>query len=163
MEMKGHARRGVGMVAALVLAVGALGIGIASGQTTGNTYTGCLKAGTLTKVAIGSEPLSPCPSSATEVNWNEVGQAGATNVVTRFVDILDGPGQIDGVAMCNDGEVAVGGGFNAGGNGFQIRTFADHPVADQQGAVPTGWHVAVGHENTSTTMTGRIYVVCASP
>ena len=47
-------------VCALVLAIGAIGIGVASAQVTGDTFTGCLKGGTLTKVAIGSEPVSPC-------------------------------------------------------------------------------------------------------
>jgi hypothetical protein len=85
MEMNGHARRGVGMVAALVLAVGALGIGIASGQTTGNTYTACLKAGQLKDVAIGTEPTTPCSGSAVEVSWNETGQDGANGVSSVFL------------------------------------------------------------------------------
>jgi hypothetical protein len=72
------------MVAALVLAVGALGIGIASGQTSGNTFTGCLKNGTLTKVNIGNAPTSPCVGGATQVSWNEEGQPGQDGVVSTF-------------------------------------------------------------------------------
>ena len=71
-----HTRRSVGMVVALVIAVGALGIGMASGQTPGNTYTACLKNGTLTKVNIGVTPTGACVGGATQVSWNEIGQQG---------------------------------------------------------------------------------------
>jgi hypothetical protein len=63
-------------VFALVLAIGAIGIGVASGQTSGNTYTGCLKNGTLTRVNIGIAPTSPCVGGASQVSWNETGQQG---------------------------------------------------------------------------------------
>jgi hypothetical protein len=76
MENKGRARRGMGLVAALVLAVSALGIGIASGQTSGDTYTACLNGGNLTKVDIGTEPASPCAGTAVQVSWNQLGQQG---------------------------------------------------------------------------------------
>jgi hypothetical protein len=76
MDGNSRTRRSIGMVVALVLAIGAIGIGVAGAQATGDTYTGCLKGGMLTKVAIGSEPLSPCPSSAKEISWNETGQQG---------------------------------------------------------------------------------------
>ena len=95
MNGNSRARRSVGMVAALVLAVVGIGIGIASGQASGNTYTGCLKNGTLTKVAIGTEPTSPCSGSATEIRWNEVGpqglpgEPGADGVLASF-DSVDG-------------------------------------------------------------------------
>ena len=70
-------RRSIGMVAALVLAVGALGIGIAQGQTTGDTYTGCLRvSGKLVKVAVGDAPLRPCIGPAVEISWNETGPQG---------------------------------------------------------------------------------------
>ena len=76
MDGNGRTRRSIGMVLALVLAVGALGIGIASGQTSGNTYTACLKGGTLSKVAIGTAPANPCQGGATQVSWNETGEQG---------------------------------------------------------------------------------------
>jgi hypothetical protein len=66
------------MVTALAVAIGALGIGVASGQATGDTYTGCLQpSGKLAKVAIGTEPTSPCKGSAVRISWNESGPQGA--------------------------------------------------------------------------------------
>jgi hypothetical protein len=76
LEGKTRPRSLIVTVSALVLAIGAIGVGVAGAQATGDSYTGCLKGGTLTKVAIGSEPLSPCPPSATEISWNETGQQG---------------------------------------------------------------------------------------
>jgi len=76
--------RRIGMITALVLAVGALGVGIATGQTTGDTYTGCLKNGQLSKVAIGTEPLSACGSGSVQVSWNEKGQDGANGISAAF-------------------------------------------------------------------------------
>lgn len=77
MDSKTRPRSLIVTVSALVLAIGAIGVGVAGAQATGDSYTGCLKGGTLTKVAIGSEPLSPCPSAATEITWNEAGQQGS--------------------------------------------------------------------------------------
>jgi hypothetical protein len=66
------------MVAALALAIGALGVGVASGQSTGDTYTGCLQpSGKLVKVAVGTDPTSPCQGSAVQVSWNQTGEQGA--------------------------------------------------------------------------------------
>ena len=76
MDGKTRSRSLIVTVSALVLAIGAIGVGVAGAQATGDSYTGCLKSGTLTKVAIGSEPLSQCPPSATEITWNETGQQG---------------------------------------------------------------------------------------
>ena len=42
----------------------------------------------MTKVAIGSEPVSQCSSSATEVSWNETGTPGVTTCVGFYP--LDG-------------------------------------------------------------------------
>jgi hypothetical protein len=91
MDSNGRARRGIALVAALVVVIGAFSIGIASGQTTGNTYTACLKSGTLTKVAIGTEPASPCVGGATAVSWNEQGRDGE--------DGQDGANGVSSVAL----------------------------------------------------------------
>jgi hypothetical protein len=109
MDGNSRTRRSIGMVAALILAVGALGIGIASGQTSGNTYTACLKGGTLTKVAIGTEPASPCVGGATPVSWNEQGrdgqdgedgQDGQNPVETAtWTFVYDGNGALDDEAV----------------------------------------------------------------
>lgn len=65
------------MVTALVIAVGALSIGVAQGQVEGQTFTGCLRPnGKLVKVAIGAEPTSPCKGIAVQVSWGEEGPPG---------------------------------------------------------------------------------------
>jgi hypothetical protein len=49
--------------------------GIALAQ--GTTFTGCLdKKGTLYRVAIGAEPVSPCKAGDQQVSWNQEGTAG---------------------------------------------------------------------------------------
>jgi hypothetical protein len=112
MDGKTRSRSLIVTVSALVLAIGAIGIGVASAQATGDTFTGCLKGGTLTKVAIGSEPLSTCPSSATEISWNEAGTPGVLGFYTRSLDIsesLSANEQTQGTADCDTGDVATGG------------------------------------------------------
>jgi hypothetical protein len=77
MDGKSRPRSMIVTLSALVFAIGALGIGVASGQSTGDTYTGCLQAkGKLVKVAVGTEPTSPCQGSAMEVSWGEIGPQG---------------------------------------------------------------------------------------
>jgi hypothetical protein len=78
MDGKTRSRSLIVTVSVLVLAVGALGIGIAQGQTSGDTYTGCLRtSGKVVKVAIGDSPISPCVAPAVEISWNETGPQGA--------------------------------------------------------------------------------------
>jgi collagen triple helix repeat protein len=75
--MESRTRRSIGVAVALVLGVGVLGIGIASGQTSGDTYTGCLRpTGKLVKVRVGDDPLAPCLGPAVEVSWGELGPQG---------------------------------------------------------------------------------------
>src|SRR5262245_4769120 len=77
MSDNGRARRSVGLVAALVVVIGAFGSSMASGQTTGDTYTGCLRdSGKIVKVAIGDAPAEPCVAPAIEVRWGETGPEG---------------------------------------------------------------------------------------
>ncbi|HET7236882.1 MAG TPA: hypothetical protein VFK59_10680 [Actinomycetota bacterium] len=78
MDGKTRPRSLIVTLSALVLAIGALGIGVASGQATGDTYTGCLQpSGKLVKVAIGTEPTSLCKGSAVQVSWNQTGPQGS--------------------------------------------------------------------------------------
>jgi hypothetical protein len=164
MEMNGRAWRGVGMVAALVLAVGAIGIGVASAQATGDTYTGCLKGGTLTKVAIGSEPLRPCSLTATEISWNETGQSGVLGFYTRTVDIkasLADNEETHGTATCDTGDVATGGGFDFFTN--IVGSDAQATVLDNRPAGQDGWFVRVANftGNSINVNPADVYVCCA--
>ena len=59
----------MGILSAMVLG------GVALAMDT--TFTGCLDAkGTLYRVAIGTEPASPCKAAEQQVSWNEQGPAG---------------------------------------------------------------------------------------
>lgn len=67
----------VGLVGALVaLSVSLTAVAIGQGEQ--ETYTGCLRpSGKLVKVAIGTEPTSPCKGTAVQISWNETGPPGA--------------------------------------------------------------------------------------
>ena len=161
-------RPSIGMVVALVLAVGALGIGVANAQATGDTYTGCLKGGTLTKVAISSEPLSPCPQSATEISWNQTGQPG----VLRFYTVSDcagfnpactqdeiAPGgDATLIAHCDPGDVVTGGGWiqSAVENREPMDVSANGPINDS-----TAWLVHVFHNGSTFDLGASVYANCA--
>lgn len=78
MDGRSRPRSLIVALSALALVIGALGVGIASGQSTGGTYTGCLQpSGKLVKVAVGTEPSGPCRGSAVEISWNQTGPQGA--------------------------------------------------------------------------------------
>ena len=75
----------LGAVFAVVLVAGALG-GVAIAQIdSGDAYTGCLTdGGSINKVAIGNEPLKPCPEDQTEIGWNQTGPQGPAGLSRAF-------------------------------------------------------------------------------
>jgi hypothetical protein len=168
MDGNSRTRRNLGMVIALVLAVGTLGIGIASGQTSGNTYTACLKGGTLTKVAIGSDPLSPCSKNATEINWNETGQPGVLGFYTVSdcaginpactQDEIAPGGDATLIAHCDPGDVVTGGGWiqSAIENHEPMDVSANGPTNES-----TAWLVHVFHNGSTFDLGASVYANCA--
>jgi hypothetical protein len=66
----------------------------ASGVGAG-TYTGCLKAGDITQVRIGTSPASPCEKQALQISWNQgspgesvtVASAPSTNCPTGGIQV----------------------------------------------------------------------------
>ena len=162
MDGKTRPRSLIVTVFALVLAIGAIGIGVASAETTGDTFTGCLKGGTLTKVAIGSEPVSQCSSSSTEVSWNETGTPGVLGFYTRSLDIsrsLNDEQQTNGNATCDTGDVATGGGYNAytaGASDAQAFVRNNTPEGED------GWHVEVDNfTGQPVAVYADVFVRCA--
>jgi hypothetical protein len=162
MDGKTRSRSLIVTVSALVLAIGAIGIGVASAQATGDTFTGCLKGGTLTKVAIGSEPLSPCSQSSTKVSWNETGTPGVLGFYTNSLDIsksLNDDQQTNGTATCDTGDVATGGGFNAytaGASDAQAVVRYNRPEGEN------GWHVEVDNfTGQPVAVYADVFVRCA--
>ena len=66
-------------ILALPVAMGVLSALVVGGVVLaqGTTFTGCLDGkGTLYRVAIGTNPLSPCKTGDQQVSWNEEGPAG---------------------------------------------------------------------------------------
>jgi hypothetical protein len=85
------------------------------------------------------------------------GPAGATNVTVR-----QGASDVGAsVAMCNPGEVAVGGG------GFTLGTgepsFLAYSAPTPTSGTPTGWNVTAGTVAGSAAPSVQAYVVCAAP
>ena len=60
-----------------VIALAAVGVTVANAAADGGQqYTGCLKNGTLSNVAIGTAPTGKCPTGATQITWSEQGPEG---------------------------------------------------------------------------------------
>lgn len=62
-----------GVAAAFVVGVGTY----ATAATVDRKYTGCLKNGQLSAVAVGTSPSAACAAAAVQITWNESGPAGA--------------------------------------------------------------------------------------
>lgn len=73
--------RGLKLAASLVVASLALGgiaaAGAAMASSPSTQFTGCLKAGLLTQVKIGTSPRRSCATGAKQVTWNQTGPPGA--------------------------------------------------------------------------------------
>ncbi|MDX1745721.1 MAG: hypothetical protein R3324_07275, partial [Halobacteriales archaeon] len=65
-------------IAVAVLVVAAVGVVSvnALGQTSPATYSGCLKNGRITSIAVGDEPRSACKKNEVQVSWNREGPQG---------------------------------------------------------------------------------------
>jgi hypothetical protein len=85
-------------------------------------------------------------------------------VTNRFVDTNVMPGNSGIVTTsCNTGEVATGGGYSLlNGNITTTLITENAPFPDNQSTTPTGWKV-VWFNNSGTTDTVRVWVVCAAP
>jgi hypothetical protein len=85
------------------------------------------------------------------------GPAGATNVTVR-----QGAADVGAsVAMCNPGEVAVGGGGFTQETGEP--TFLAYSAPTPTTGTPTGWDVTAGTVAGSAAPSVQAYVVCAAP
>lgn len=184
MSGNGASRRDLGLIAAaLVIAIGALGMGIASGQTSDNVYTGCLRPnGELVKVAVGTEPTAPCRGSATEISWNETGPTGSRGPrgpkgeqgdtgIVDFYTVTDrgcsdaqlcGNGPIppgsnaSPQVFCDPGDEVVGGGFDLQPKGgANMTVFGSHPLADN------GWNVTFYNQTETITFDWTVHARCA--
>jgi hypothetical protein len=127
--------------------------------------TGHVLDGTLltTDFKAGQIPQGPKGDKGEK---GEKGNAGATTVVVRWSPVFTVSGGFafgGRQAMCNAGEVAVGGGggttSNTGTSGA-ADLYDSKPVPNTDGGAPTGWHAG-------WTINGAVsvaaYVICARP
>jgi hypothetical protein len=75
------------VVAVAALAAG--GLGYAALTPTNNVYTGCLKAGQISSVAIGSSPASMCVKPAVQISWSQQGPPGTNG--TNGTNVTSAP------------------------------------------------------------------------
>lgn len=122
----------------------------------------------------GELPAGPAGPAGPQGPQGTPGPAGATKVVARRVNRTLPPpsGGIasvqTGVASCQSGEVAVGGG--AGTTNFLTAegfVLVSEPLAANgsppgDGEVPTQWRAAA-FNNSGVAQTLRVHVLCASP
>jgi hypothetical protein len=90
------------------------------------------------------------------------GANGATSVVVRLKNATSASNRLSDSVSCSPGEVAVGGGYDAGGNGGTFTLFSSGPVPATAGATPTGWEASIVVPGASSAILS-IYVLCASP
>jgi hypothetical protein len=106
------------VLAVAVAGLLALGGYAAFGTTPPNVYTGCLKAGQINSVKIGSTPSSPCVKPAVQISWNQTGPPGTngTNGTNGFSSLTKTSAEPAG-ANCADGGQKVETGLDNGDGG----------------------------------------------
>ena len=184
-------RRSTWMVAALVLVIGTLGVGIASGQALGDTYTGCLRpTGKLVKVRVGDDPLAPCIGPAEEVSWGEMGPrgergsqgetgprgpAGPTGIsgyeIATFVKTQPGTIGFETntyAAPCPAGKTVLGGGASVLADTepdgiFDTAWDGYHIVQSYPTADGSGWNATTNvHNPTEDTYQVTVFAICVT-
>ncbi len=78
--MQTHHLRSRILVAAVIGLVALGGISVANAADGDQQYTGCLKNGTLSNVAIGTAPSAKCPTGADHITWSEQGTQGEPGI-----------------------------------------------------------------------------------
>lgn len=108
---------------------------------------------------------SVCRTNEVAADLAALGLSALPHVTVRLGNTITTNGSLASPSSCDPGEVATGGGAatsGASGGVPELRT--SRPDPDGDGAVPTGWRVAVGNANAPTgTVTSTTYVVCAAP
>lgn len=141
--------------------------GLSAALDDGNTIHACKKnqSGDVRLV----DDADQCKPSETLVEWGVQGPAGPSGVVDTHVHTAEGTGESGGVlvfALCEPGEVALGGGWDAS---LFVEVADDAPVrADagiislaDEGETPNGWFVQVDVPDSNVEVTLQVRVICA--
>lgn len=78
--MQTHHLRARIAVAAVIGFAALGGMSAATAADDDQPYTGCLKNGTLSNVAIGTAPSARCPTGADQITWSEQGMQGEPGI-----------------------------------------------------------------------------------
>jgi len=119
-------RRALYGALALAAIIAAASVGYTALAATNNTYTGCLKGGQISNVAIGESPASACGRGATQISWSQTGPAGTNGTNGVSVTSATEPAG----ANCANG----GSRFTAANNSV---TYACNGADTQSGGVST--------------------------
>jgi len=108
--MRMMARTGWRLVGVAALVLGCLAAPtMATATSTGERFTGCLKTGALSEVAVGAHPLHACSKGARRITWSLRGPAGprGSSGVTgwSFVTSAEVP---SGTCTAGDSDVDLG-------------------------------------------------------
>jgi hypothetical protein len=92
------------------------------------------------------------------------GANGATSVIIRTAGLSAGPGVTNSAtASCTGSEKATGGGYAQATTIPNTQLFFGANRPSPTSGTPTGWFAEVTNTNGSTTFSGLVYVICASP
>lgn len=112
--MQAHHLRARIAVAAVIWLAALGGISAATAADDDQQYTGCLKNGTLSNVAIGTAPSARCPTGANQITWSEQGTQGEPGIQgeqgPQGEQGLAGTPGTDAWFVADDGAVAEGSG-----------------------------------------------------
>jgi hypothetical protein len=109
-------------------------------------------------------PKGPTGAAGTNGTNGTNGANGATKVVIRSTDTAaPNANTTSGIARCNAGEQATGGGATISGvlGGSSAWQQPGYPVS-ASGSLPPGW-AATYYNNSGFNDTLTVYVICASP
>jgi len=161
--------------------------GVALAQVS-RQYTGCLKNGKITNVAIGEQPLAPCDSTETEVSWNQTGPQGPQGVpgpagpqgpsgmsgyevIRQNIQVSPFPENSlkDITLTCPEGKRVLGGG--SGNNvwtniaaGVMILPVQSMPSPNSStfNTSETSWTVSFANFGISIDVNLAVYIICAN-
>jgi hypothetical protein len=150
---EGHVSKVVAVLAAVVVLFAGLGVGTVAGPAAVETVSGGL-----VEVCVGRDRVLT------------LARGGECRRDSREVDLVAAPAirvrsQACGtgttcVARCQQGEVAIGGGYDAGLRAGTV--FADHPVSQllPPPAFAQGWYVGLEPAAGAANQTWRTFAVC---